>query len=358
MSKQVLKLYPNVIPVKGFNRSLLMDLQKGKPYLVPNDLIDYLEQNQETLFEEYEQFILDNELGFSVENEFANCLTPLPLNYYPASKINNAILELNEHSSWNLASVLSSLDKLGTQFLEVRFLDYPSLLIHFSALQEYTNNTTIEFIQILVPFNPELKLFLEQTLNERFLRLSKIVVYKAPSGFELKQDVYDLVFTSQESVSHEYCGSISADYFTINTQAYTRNQHFNSCLTHKISVDKNGFICNCPSSNKKYNHVDSVTLSEIISLNEFQELWKITKDKVLICSDCEFRWMCSDCRVFIQDQSNPLSKPSKCGYNPFISLWKDEENYLSEEECGVTYSNGQLTIDKELLETINQRIWG
>jgi hypothetical protein len=37
-----IKLYPNVIPVKGYNRSMLLDLQNGKPYLVPNDLVDYL----------------------------------------------------------------------------------------------------------------------------------------------------------------------------------------------------------------------------------------------------------------------------------------------------------------------------
>ena len=41
---QVLKLYPNVIPVKGYNRSLLVDLQRAKSHLVPNDLVDYLEQ--------------------------------------------------------------------------------------------------------------------------------------------------------------------------------------------------------------------------------------------------------------------------------------------------------------------------
>lgn len=356
-NKPVVTLYPNIIPVKGFNRSLLMDLQNGKPYLVPNDLVDYVEQPAHPRFEAYDRFILENELGILADPELRDSLKPLPLEHYPATKISSAILELDEHSSWNLASVLSSLDALGTQFLEVRFLDYPSLTSCFHLLREHTNDSTIEFIQVLVPFDPELKHFLDETLEERFLRLSKILVYRAPSGFELNDHFYDLVFTKQESVSHEYCGNSSPEYFTINLPSYVRNRHFNSCLAHKISIDRNGYICNCPSMSRKYAHADSVTLSEIIALDEFRETWKYTKDRVWICSDCEFRWMCPDCRVFIQDEANPLSKPSKCRYNPYISKWETETGYLPEHESGVSVQDNRLHIDTEKLHRLNTELW-
>lgn len=355
-NKQVLKLFPNVIPVKGYNRSLLMDLQKGTPHLVPNDLIDYLDQTEKSEIEEYEKFILDNELGLLIDSELGECLTPFPLNYYPASKINNAILELDKNSSWSIRSVLSQLDELGTQFLEVRFLDYLSLLNNLKTFQKDSDGTTIESIQLMVPYHEDLKRFLDSTLKERFFRLNTIVVYNAPIGFELETNFYNLVFTKQESVSHENCGNVSIDSFVINTQTYARNLNNNSCLAHKISVDKDGFICNCPSLSSKFGHVNLVLLSEVLVQKAFQDKWELTKDKVLICSVCEFRHICIDCRAFtIDDLEN--GKPSKCSYNPFISLWADEENYLSEKECGISFHGSKIEIPEEKLEQINARIW-
>lgn len=353
---QVLKLYPNVIPVKGYNRSLLVDLLIGKPYLVPNDLIDYLEQPSASEIEEYETFIIDNELGIFIDSELGECLTPLPTNYYPTSKINNAILELDENSSWNIESVLNQLDELGTQFLEVRFLDYLSLVNNLNSLHQHSGGTTIESIQIMVPFHEDLKRFLDSNLTERFFRVNNIVVYNASSGFELKVNFYNLIFTSQETVSHENCGNISPESFAVNTQTYARNRNYTSCLGHKISVNKDGFICNCPSIETKYGHVGSSSLHEVLAQEEFSAKWEITKDKVLVCSVCEFRWICADCRAFtVDDLEN--GKPSKCTYNPFISLWADDENYLSEKDCGISFVNNVIHVAEDKLNQINARIW-
>lgn len=355
-SRQVLKLYPNVIPVKGYNRSLLVDLQKAKSHLVPNDLVDCLGQDR-TLVEEYESFILENELGLLIDEEIGGCLTPLPTDYVPASAINNAILELDENSSWSIPSVLNQLDELGAQFLEVRFLDFYSVVKNLRILQVYSNETTIESIQILVPFHKDLKAFLDSALKERFFRLSTILIYNASEGFELDVNFYKLVFTRQEAVSHDHCGNISTAQFRQNTQAYVRNMNYNSCLAHKISVDRNGWIGNCPSMNSAFGHVDDTSFSEVVLEHEFQKKWKWTKDKISICSVCEFRTICTDCRAFTMD-NRENGKPSKCGYNPFISLWKGDENYLSEEDCGIRIENGNMIIPEEKVNEINARIWG
>ena len=353
---QVLKLYPNVIPVKGYNRSLLVDLQRAKSHLVPNDLVDYLEK-EISVVEEYEKFIIENELGLLIDEEIGACLTALPTNYYPASNINNAILELDENSSWSIPSVLSQLDELGVQFLEIRFLDFYSVLKNLRILQVYSNETTIESIQLLVPFHKDLKAFLDSSLDEHFFRLSTILVYNTSEGFELDVNFYRVVFTRQEAVSREHCGNISKDYFRLNTQSYVRSQNYNSCLAHKISVDRNGLIGNCPSMRETFGHVDDKTFAEVLQENVLQKKWKLTKDKISICSVCEFRTICTDCRAFTVDNTEN-GKPSKCGYNPFISLWKGDENYLSEEDCGILIENDRIYIPKERINEINTKIWG
>lgn len=354
---KMLKLYPNVIPVKGYNRSLLIDLQKGNPYFVPNDLVDYLEQDSEKEIKEYEAFIIENELGIYIDPELGGCLSPLSINYHPDSKINNVILELDGNSSWNLQSVFNQLDELGTQFMEIRFLDEVSLLKNLEIIQKSIHKTTIESVQILVPFSEHLKNFLDLVLTERFFRLSTIVVYNASEGFELNTNDYKLIFTSQESVSKEHCGNISLDSFTVNTRAYARNRNYNSCFAHKISIDKSGLIRNCPSSEPAFGYVDSTRLQDVVVRKEFRSKWEFTKDKLLVCSSCEFRWICNDCRAFTLDDLEN-GKPSKCTYNPFISLWAGEENYLSEKECGISFQEGEIRIDEEKLNQVNKEIWG
>lgn len=351
----ILKLYPNVIPVKGYNRSLLMDLQKGTPYLVPNSLVDYLETPTAGM-KEYEEFILQNELGLFVDPELGESLAPLSLEYHPDSKINNAILELDACSSWDVSSVLKQLDALGARFLEIRFLDVVSFENHFPELKKNLDNTTVEYLRIAVPFYPKLKEFLDSNLRERFFRLSTLVVYNATAGFELQTDFYNLLFTQQESVSHEQCGNVAADYFVISTEGYVRNRNYNSCLAHKISVDKDGLICNCPSEKSNYGNLDVASLEEVLSQDVFKDKWMLTKDEILVCSVCEFRWICSDCRAFtVSDLKN--GKPSKCGYNPFINLWEGDENYLSEAQCGVVVTNGALQVNDALIAALNLTLW-
>ena len=62
-------------------------------------------------------------------------------------------------------------------------------------------------------------------------------------------------------------------------------------------------------------------LSSIIRSQEFHKNWKITKDQISICKDCEFRHVCSDCRAYLQEPQNSLSKPLKCNYDPYTASW-------------------------------------
>ena len=56
---------------------------------------------------------------------------------------------------------------------------------------------------------------------------------------------------------------------------------------------------------------------------EFKKVWSVNKDQIKICRDCEFRYMCSDCRAYTEDPKDIYSKPLKCGYDPYTNKGED-----------------------------------
>jgi radical SAM protein with 4Fe4S-binding SPASM domain len=69
------------------------------------------------------------------------------------------------------------------------------------------------------------------------------------------------------------------------------------------------------------NRFKSTTLRKALNLTDFKKTWGINKDQISICKDCEFRYICTDCRVFIENKDDIYSKPAKCGYDPYTTKW-------------------------------------
>ena len=77
------------------------------------------------------------------------------------------------------------------------------------------------------------------------------------------------------------------------------------------------------------------SLKEILE-GTVQDIWKITKDDVLVCQDCEYRYVCFDCRPLSEGAANGKgdykSAPyPRCTYDPYEGnwnngLWKLDDN--------------------------------
>lgn len=88
-----------------------------------------------------------------------------------------------------------------------------------------------------------------------------------------------------------------------------------------MSIDKDGTFRNCPSMSLSFGKVEDTKVSAVITNKKFLKYNNINKDKIDVCRDCEFRYVCHDCRAYISDKNNIYSKPSKCGYDPYSSSW-------------------------------------
>lgn len=112
-----------------------------------------------------------------------------------------------------------------------------------------------------------------------------------------------------------------ADFF-----AWSRNGH--NCLAGKITITDTGDVLPCIFSRTQVlgNVLANRSLSEIVAGDATQTTWHTTKDHVLVCRDCEYRYVCFDCRPLSEaaaaGRADYFTAPyPRCTYNPYTGEW-------------------------------------
>jgi len=102
-----------------------------------------------------------------------------------------------------------------------------------------------------------------------------------------------------------------------------QSTHENTCLAGKIVISDNGDVLPCIFGREWImGNVKTLPLKHIISSSQLQELWNFTKDNVMVCRDCEYRYACYDCRPLAFAVNKHVNAPSpRCTYNPYTGEW-------------------------------------
>ncbi|MBK7882714.1 MAG: grasp-with-spasm system SPASM domain peptide maturase [Chitinophagaceae bacterium] len=335
------KLFSNCIPVKGSRRSLICDVQRGEMKLIPNGLYEILsDYNGKTYDEIIEDYGEDNKptideyFEFLEENEFI-FWTPDPENFpdinpewdYPGS-ITNAIIDSNENSTHDYAVIFQQLSDLGCKAVQLRFYNTCSLE-QIEAILKTAENTRIQHIDFFIKYNDTLNKEAVQKFCTDNLIIQFMCIHSATTNddkVEIENYSTRVLYTTEAVADHTHCGIIASEYFVVNIPSFLEAKQYNSCLNRKISVDINGDIRNCPSLPKTYGNITTTSLHSALVQKDFKDLWEINKDQIEICKDCEFRFVCTDCRAFLKEPNDKFSKPGKCTYDPYTATWADNAN--------------------------------
>lgn len=337
----IYKLFSNCIIVKGANRSSICDLQKRKLFIISNSIyqilkkgfFDSIKEQENVEINSFVSFLLDNDLAFQIDSYDELKLFPkLDLAWDYPSIIQNAIFDFEIDSLVffsNYFSVIDELHHLNCKILTVRvFEDIESVYYHDLLERIQTTTIMLDFYINLKYENFELLTFLSNHNS-----VNSIHIFSQTLTSNFKSHFKEIHFSESVLESELACGLIKDYYFSINIEHFTESQLHNTCLNRKISIDKKGRIKNCPSMQRSYGSITDVTISSVVNDEEFKSLWAISKDKITICNVCEFRYICSDCRAYLEDPEDIYSKPLKCGYNPFTNEWEswqeDERKFKS-----------------------------
>lgn len=362
--------WANCILVDGYHQSIVFDIFRNRQVKVSKLFSKTYREHYAKSINELKEINNDNKLSgylkiiqFFVKNDFGiytdspSSLPSLSTEYDTAFDATNVILHVNSDSgSNNLLRTIKSITTCQIQALEIIDNGHmsPQLMEDISKLTLYS---TIEYIHIYTfyknNYDPNTFDFLYDNL-----RFRKIHILSSPYNRKVKSKTKTRCDISYFRTRIDFfdCGNINVNMFVPNQPFFIEAHSCNTCLNRKVSIDIDGNIGNCPLMPHTFGNIKDVSLREVVSRPEFQRLWHITKDQIDVCKDCEYRYICTDCRHFIKDKKNIYSQPSKCGYNPYIAKWSDEEGYVPVEDCGTYSTETGFIPDRQRIEAINRQL--
>lgn len=334
------KIFANCFLVKGSTRSLVCDLQRQASDFVPNDLIDvmdllntkksieevfkiYGEDNREVV-QEYLDYMDEKEYGFYCEEDEFDLFPELNKEFLVPAHITNTVLELEKENIFWLKDLVLQIEKLGCKDIALVF--YEELTEdNFNQIFEYFIDTRIKSFEITSKYHEGVDENFLNKINQKLNQLTKVTFFSAPEDqleFWDNKILFDRIFTTKKISTFKSCGVIDTKYFNTNMPKVLEAVNHNSCLNMKMAIDKNGDIRNCPAMPLSYGNIKDTTLEEALNKKGFKKYWNLAKDSIEICKDCEFRYICTDCRAFTErthENKDGLdtSKPLKCGYDPY-----------------------------------------
>lgn len=325
------KLFTNCIPVKGFSKSIIVDLQRNTYENIPNSLYEILINNIVLNFDllqkqyknvnivnEYKKFLLEKEFIFECDlkevEKFPKINTCFEQPYY----ITNAVIEYSEKTFSQLDSIKNSFDNLGVQSCYIVF--YENNTEALKIFLEKFDDTRLLSIQVLIGKEKGINY---KKIRKDYPRIIKMIIHSS----KIDKKINDFIFFTRKRIKDfKVCGVIKG-FFSINIETYLESINHNSCLHKKIAIDKDGNIKNCPAMSQSFGNIQDISLEEALNHPEFKKYWNVTKDQIELCKDCEFRHICTDCRAYTErtnfENDLDLSKPLKCGYNPYTNEWEE-----------------------------------
>jgi SPASM domain peptide maturase of grasp-with-spasm system len=358
-NKYSLHLFGNIFFTKGFHRSVISDLQFNRIYIVPNSLYYFLYNNQlesdsvkdfKTINFEYNtwiEYLIENRLAHITN--LSDHFPKINLDFVTPSIITNITVEINDLTISYLASnfFLKTINKFCVKAI---FIDSVNgNLFHLNKLLVLISSSSIDHIEIYFKCINDKAIDVVDELIEKG-KIKTFTYYNTSNSND--NIIHDSIIVSNSDIDKVSinCGVVLLNNAYSNIKLFSESQNYNTCLNRKISIDKDGNIKNCPSMPQSFGNIKDTTLEEAINHPDFKKYWNVNKDMIAVCKDCEFRHICTDCRAYTErthfEDDIDLSKPLKCGYNPYTNEWAEwSTNPLKEK--AIEYYGMQDLVKKD-----------
>lgn len=115
--------------------------------------------------------------------------------------------------------------------------------------------------------------------------------------------------------------------FSTDRDSFHAYHHWNNCWSGKLAITSNGDALPCIFAREVVcGNIKTHTIAQLASEGSLVDAWAITKDRIDVCRDCEYRYACTDCRPLAASESHDLyAKYPRCTYDPGSGQWRNPE---------------------------------
>lgn len=346
------------ITVRGATRSAIYDLTRKEIILISTLYFDLLTKIENLKVQEILNTINNSDkknkifefLDYLIQYEiviFVDDISQFPkleMKWEHPSKIQNAIIDFDKKIH-DFEKAIIELSLLGCQFIQFRFFSNLLDLRKINLLIKHCYNKSIEGIEVILKHDSKISdndyiefveenplissLTIHSSVSNRMLTVD--FKYKGESEIEIKREIQ---FINNKIESNLHCGVISQAYLNVpSVSNVMESMLYNGCLNRKIAIDIDGNIKNCPTMLESFGNIELTSLLSVYEDTTLKNKWNIKKDLINICKECEFRYVCSDCRALIEDPKDIYSKPLKCGYNPYTAEWSEWRTQVEKQNA-------------------------
>lgn len=321
------RFYNACVPVKGYNRTAICDLQRSEIFFVSNSvtamLQDNFDQKLEVIYSEYSDyealvtknftFLIENELGFLTDEPDHFLDLDLEKDYLFLTDI--LFLEIDDLQDFKV-KLLQEIDSLGCVQL-VLLTKSKIALVVLEQILKLVQQSKLNSISVISEYSND-SLAIEK-LFAAFPRLREVHFYNAPSTLVANNQWIRFYTGDLDSFLSKKISSIND--FVPNLDAFMEAQKFNLFFNRKVHITNQGAVKHYFNHEKEFGNIQNDLITEIITTDAFQELWKVNKDRIEGCMQCEFRYICPDNRVPVQKDGSYFHE-NLCNYDPKTTTWK------------------------------------
>lgn len=342
----------------GYNRSILIDLQRKNYWYIPNELGSLIANKSYYNVREFEQ-ILHKNFDSNEVNSFLEFLLSEEIAFYSNKNVASRFpyLSNNTKEPYDLYVLHLKLNNYPISFDRMKILEIQiqnliietSILINLEEELRFYQNSNIRSISMIISYH----CYSEQEINEFIREFPKIIFIK-------------LTESPVEETTH-FCNvvikkclqKIVENYheFNIDPKLYFESKKFNPYFYKRAFICDKGKFRNSEHT-KIIDNLKNSRLSSMIKKNNFRKYWNASKKITDICNDCEYQRICVDKRIPIKRKNeNTWFFKEDCSYNPYISLENNNIEYLKPSELGVVSTSKSFSVNHSIIKEYNKKIW-
>ena len=322
-------LYTHCIPVKGLNNSLIYDVQRRDFYEIDNLAYELLSLcskyrigeikknynfEQDEGIEMYIDFFVNNELGFiNKSNQF---FSKLNMHWESSAIIDTTIIEIDDKLEYNIDTLINTLNELGCSNLQIRclksFKHEKEKLIYI--LDYIKHKSIIKGVELYLPSSINLPI---ENIVTKYKVIAKVIIYNSETNeivYNENRSINSRIQLIKASLDDLECST--KNIFFLHQDTFIEAQKHNIGLNRKISITSKGLVKNYITHSKDFGHIDKLDLKELVITEDFTFQWYIENDRIEVCKDCKFRYMCINNNE-ITWQDNIYRRSEYCNYNPY-----------------------------------------